>query len=130
MEATYFFDPVQCSPPTRFAGIARMGICLAPLSLMPGGRGNMAEPQINLDPASLNPVEQKLRGPLEDQLTSALQAAIEKITEGYAGESVDRVTAMLLAQTKAGLHPDIAAGFSPDPTELRRVAKEIVQAAH
>jgi hypothetical protein len=90
----------------------------------------MAEPQINLDPASLTPVEQKLRGPLEDQLTSALQAAIEKITEGYAGESVDRVTAMLLAQTKAGLHPDIAAGFSPDPTELRRVANEIVQAAH
>jgi hypothetical protein len=36
---------------------------------------------------------------------------------------------MLLEQTKAGLHPDIAAGFSPDPAELRRVAEAIVHGA-
>jgi hypothetical protein len=86
----------------------------------------MVEPQITLDPASLNPVEAKLRGPLEDQLTSALQAASEKITHEYAGESVDQVTVMLLEQTKSGLHHDIADGFNPDPAELRQVAQAIV----
>lgn len=86
----------------------------------------MAEPQVTLDPRSLNPVEEKLRGPLEDQLTSALQAATEKTRRAYAGESVDRVTEMLLERTREGLHPDIAAGFSPDPDQLRRVAETIV----
>jgi hypothetical protein len=38
----------------------------------------MAEPQVTLDPNNLNPVEDKLRGPLEEQLTSALRAATEK----------------------------------------------------
>jgi hypothetical protein len=89
----------------------------------------MVEPQISLDPRSLNPTEEKLRGPLEDQLTSALKAAADKIAHGYAGEPVDQVAAMLLEQTKAGLHPDIAAGFSPDPAELRRVAEAIVHGA-
>jgi hypothetical protein len=28
--------------------------------------------------------------------------------------------------TRAGLHPDIADGFRPDPAELRRVAETIV----
>ena len=86
----------------------------------------MVEPQITLDADSLSPVEEKLRGPLEDQLTSALQAASDQITHEYAGESVDQVTTMLLEQTKAGLHPDIAAGFTPDHAELRRVAQAIV----
>ena len=86
----------------------------------------MVEPQITLDAAGLSPVEQKLQGPLEDQLTSALQAASDKITHEYAGESVDQVTVMLLEQTKAGLHHDIAAGFTPDHAELRRVAQAIV----
>ncbi|MET0420029.1 MAG: hypothetical protein ABW022_28790 [Actinoplanes sp.] len=86
----------------------------------------MAEPQVTLDPRSLNPVEDKLRGPLEDQLTSALQAATERIRHGYAGESVDQVTEQLLDGTKAGLHPDIAAGFHPDPDQLRHVAEAIV----
>ncbi|MFI7545325.1 hypothetical protein [Actinoplanes sp. NPDC049599] len=89
----------------------------------------MVEPQIHLDPASLNPVEEKLRGPLEDQLTSALQAATHKISDEYAGEPVDAVTGKLLEQTRAGLHPDIAAGFSPDQGELRRVAEAIVHPA-
>jgi hypothetical protein len=89
----------------------------------------MVEPQVNLDPQTLSPVEEKLRGPLEDQLTSALRAATDKITEEYAGEPVDAVTARLLEQTRAGLHPDIAAGFEPDRGELRRVAETIVRPA-
>ncbi|HET6531851.1 MAG TPA: hypothetical protein VFH03_14775 [Actinoplanes sp.] len=86
----------------------------------------MSDPQINLDPHSLNPVEEKLRGPLEDQLTSALQAATHKIESRYAGEPVDEVARMLLEQTRAGLHPDIAAAFTPDEHELHRVAEAIV----
>ena len=91
-----------------------------------GIRVAMAEPQITLDSRSLTPVEEKLRGPLEDQLSSALQAAIDKIASRYAGESADEVARMLLDQTRAGLHPDIAAGFAPDQDELRRVAETIV----
>ncbi len=86
----------------------------------------MVEPHISLDPQTLSPVEEKLRGPLEEQLTSALQAAAERITASYAGESVDQVTTMLLEQTKSGLHPDIAAGFTPDHAQLRDVAEAIV----
>ena len=88
------------------------------------------EPQISLDPHSLSPVEQKLRGPLEDQLTSALQAATGKIEQGYAGQSVDQVERELFALTKAGLHPDIAAAFAPDHAQLRQVAQVIVSRAH
>jgi hypothetical protein len=89
----------------------------------------MVEPHISLDPAGLTPVEEKLRGPLEDQLTSALQAATDKITGEYAGESVDQVVEELLGRTRAALHPDIAAGFAPDQRELRRVAEAIVNGA-
>ncbi|GAA4976836.1 hypothetical protein [Actinoplanes utahensis] len=89
----------------------------------------MSEPHVTLDPRSLNPVEEKLRGPLEDQLSSALQAATVKIRQRYAGESVDQVTSMLLEQAKEGLHPDIAAGFHPDHMQLRHVAEEIVSHA-
>jgi hypothetical protein len=87
----------------------------------------MDEPQVTLDPNSLSPVEEKLRGPLEDQLTSALQAATERVSAGYAGESAEQVTAELLEQARSGLHPDIAAGWQPDPGELRRVADAIVR---
>jgi hypothetical protein len=89
----------------------------------------MAQPHIHLDPASLSPVEEKLRGPLEDQLTSALQAATDKVSHDYAGEPVDAVTVKLLEQTRSGLHPDIAAGFTPDQGELRRVAESITETA-
>jgi hypothetical protein len=89
----------------------------------------MAEPQVTLDPNSLNPVEDKLRAPLEEQLTSALRAATDKTKHTYAGESVDAVSATLLRRTKSALHPDIAAGFHPDPTELRHVAEQIVAEA-
>ena len=89
----------------------------------------MVEPHIHLDPASLSPVEEKLRGPLEEQLTSALQHAADKVTHDYTGEPVDTVAVQLLEQTRAGLHPDIAAGFTPDQGELRRVAEAIVHPA-
>ena len=86
----------------------------------------MEEPHVSLDPSTLSPVEQKLQGPLEAQLSSALAAATDKIRQRYAGEPVSQVEAELLEETKAGLHPDIAAGWSPDRTELRRVAESIV----
>jgi hypothetical protein len=89
----------------------------------------MVDPQVSLDPRTLNPVEEKLRGPLEDQLTSALQAAAEKIEHEYAGQSADELTGMLLERTRRALHPDIAAGFSPDPAELHRVAEAIIARA-
>ncbi len=85
-----------------------------------------AEPQVTLDPGTLNPVEEKLRVPLQNQLTSALQAATDKIRHSYAGESADVVTEQLLDATKSGLHPDIAAGFQPDHDQLRQVAEAIV----
>jgi hypothetical protein len=59
----------------------------------------LSEPRVSLDPVGLTTVEAKLRGPLEDQLTSALQAATEKITSAYAGQNADQVTAMLLTET-------------------------------
>ncbi len=86
----------------------------------------MAEPHVTLEPRSLSPVEEKLRGPLEDQLSSALQAATVRVRHDYAGESVGEVTTMLLEQARAGLHPDIAAGFHPDHEQLRQVAEAIV----
>ncbi|GIF44729.1 hypothetical protein Axi01nite_90400 [Actinoplanes xinjiangensis] len=93
-------------------------------------RTTLAEPHITLDPQTLNPVEQKLRGPLEEQLSSALQAATVKVEQHYAGETVEQVTSMLLEQARAGLHPDIAAGFNPDHEQLRHVAEVIVTRAH
>lgn len=89
----------------------------------------MIEPQVTLDPRTLSPVEQKLRGPLEDQLTSALQAAADTIEGRYAGESADQLTEQLLSEARSHLHPDIAAGFAPDPTELHRVAEAIIARA-
>jgi hypothetical protein len=90
----------------------------------------MIEPQVTLDPANLSPVEEKLRGPLEDQLTSALQAATDKVASAYAGENADQLTETLLDETKAGLHPDIAGGWTPDPAQLHQVAEQIVREAH
>ncbi|KAB1912203.1 MULTISPECIES: hypothetical protein [unclassified Micromonospora] len=87
----------------------------------------MSEPHVTLDPSGLDPVQQKLRGPLEDQLTSALQAAADRVRAGYAGEPVEEVCRRLLDETRAGLHPDIAAGFQPDMDEFCRVAVAIVR---
>jgi hypothetical protein len=36
---------------------------------------------------------------------------------------------MLFEQTKSGLHPDIAAAFTPDHAQLRQVAQAIVSEA-
>ncbi|MGK5441500.1 hypothetical protein ACSNN7_06680 [Micromonospora sp. URMC 105] len=87
----------------------------------------MSEPHVTLDPSALDPVQEKLRGALEDQLTSALQAATERIRSSYAGEPIEQVCQRLLDETRAGLHPDIAAGFNPDMDEFCRVAVAIVR---
>jgi hypothetical protein len=86
----------------------------------------MSEPHVSIDPHGLNPVEAKLHDALEDQLTSALRAATERVREAYAGEPVDEVRERLLVETRAGLHPDVADGFQPDRAELHRVAQAIV----
>jgi hypothetical protein len=85
----------------------------------------MTEPQVTLDPHSLNQVEEKLRRPLEEQLTSALQAATDQTRQTYSGEPVETVCQQLLERTKGHLHPDIAAGFEPDHAQLRQVAEAI-----
>lgn len=87
----------------------------------------MSEPHITLDPAGLSPAGQKLRAPLEEQLTSALRAATDRVRAGYAGEPVEQVCQRLLDETRAGLHPDIAHGFTPDMDEFCRVAVAIVR---
>lgn len=87
----------------------------------------MSEPHVTLDPSGLDPVTQKLRRPLEEQLTSALRAATERVRADYAGEPVEQVCQRLLDETRAGLHPDIAAGFTPDMEEFCRVAVAIVR---
>jgi hypothetical protein len=89
----------------------------------------MAEPQVTLDSNGLNPVEDKLRGALQEQLTSALRAATDKTRHEYAGQGVEEVTEQLLERTRAGLHHDIAAGFNPDMAQLREVAESIVARA-
>jgi hypothetical protein len=87
----------------------------------------MAEPHVTLDPNQLTPPAQKLRGPLEDQLSSALQLATEKVSADYHGEPVEEVSRHLLEETQAALHPDIAEAFQPGDGELRRVADEIIR---
>ncbi|XTZ14890.1 hypothetical protein ACQSSU_26055 [Micromonospora echinospora] len=87
----------------------------------------MPEPHVTLDPRGLDPVQQKLRGPLEEQLTSALRAATDRVRADYAGEPVEQVCQRLLDETRTGLHPDIAAGFTPDMDEFCRVAVAIVR---
>lgn len=86
----------------------------------------MTEPHVTLGQPDLSPAPEKLRGQLEEQLSSALQRATEVVSNDYHGESVDEVAARLLAETRSALHPDIADAFQPDPTEMRRVAEVIV----
>ena len=87
----------------------------------------MAEPHVTLDPGGLDPAQRKLRGPLEEQLTSALRAATDRVRAHYAGEPVEEVCRRLLDETRSGLHPDVAAGFNPDMNEFCRVAIAIVR---
>jgi len=86
----------------------------------------MDKPRAHLAPASLGAVE-KLRGPLEDQVSSALQVAVDRVDDNYQGENVDEVAEDLLVETRAGLHPDIAAGIAPDQGQLRSLAATIVE---
>jgi hypothetical protein len=86
----------------------------------------MVKPRVRLDPTPMGPVE-KLRAPLEDQLTSALHLAVDKVDEQYHGEDVGQVTEELVDETKTGLHSDIAAAIAPDEDQLRSVAATIVQ---
>ncbi|GAB7047054.1 hypothetical protein JCM9534A_21800 [Catenuloplanes indicus JCM 9534] len=88
---------------------------------------DLDEPKVTLDVRQLGPVERKLRGALEEQLTSALQAATERVRDRYAGEPVEVVQQQLLAETRAGLHHDIADAWQPDPAELHRVAATIAR---
>ncbi|HEU5111501.1 MAG TPA: hypothetical protein VFT95_23410 [Micromonosporaceae bacterium] len=87
----------------------------------------MQEPHVTLDQPDLAPAPEKLRGALEEQLTSALRRATEVVSADYRGEPVDEVAERLLAETRSALHPDIADGFRPDPGEIRRVAEEITR---
>ena len=87
----------------------------------------MAEPHVTLDQLDLGPVPEKLRGSLEEQLSSALQRATEIVSDHYRGEPVDQVAARLLAETRGALHPDIAEAFQPDPAKIRQLAKVIVR---
>ncbi|MDG4786462.1 hypothetical protein O7626_11060 [Micromonospora sp. WMMD1102] len=87
----------------------------------------MSEPHVTLDPTGLAPERRHLRGPLEEQLTSALRAATDRVRAEYAGEPVEQVCQRLLDETRAGLHPDIAEGFTPDMDEFCRVAVAIVR---
>ena len=86
----------------------------------------MVKPRVHLDPASLGPVE-KLREPLEEQVTSALQVAVDKVEKDYDGEDVEQVTEDLIEGTKHGLHPDVADAITPDRQQLRSVASTIVE---
>jgi hypothetical protein len=85
------------------------------------------QPHVTLDPSTLPPQQRKLHAALEDQLTSALRAAAERVAADYSGESVDELCARLAAEARRGLHPDVAAGWRPDPGELRRVAQAIIR---
>lgn len=87
----------------------------------------MSEPHVSLDQPDISPAPEKLRGALEEQLSSALRHATDVVSGDYHGEGVDEVAARLVEETRAGLHPDIAAAFAPDMAQIRRVAEVIVR---
>ncbi|GAA1368344.1 hypothetical protein [Catellatospora chokoriensis] len=87
----------------------------------------MTEVHVSLDGDDLNAVARRLQEPLEAQLTSALELAANRVAEQYDGQSEDEVAAWILRETREGLHPDIAAGFEPDPEQLRRVARAVMR---
>lgn len=67
-------------------------------------------------------IEDELHDPLEEQLTSALRAAVDRLAGNVTGQPVEQVYEELVRATGDGLHPDIAARFEPDEAELRRIA--------
>jgi len=90
----------------------------------------MQELHVTIDPDGADPAVQKLREPLEAQLSSALQRAAEHVAADYHGESVAVVTARLVELTRESLHPDIAAAWEPNPDELRDAAEAVVRDFH
>ncbi|GAA4471933.1 hypothetical protein [Phytohabitans houttuyneae] len=86
----------------------------------------MAEPHVSIDQPDISPAPEKLRGALEEQLSSALQHATDVVSGDYRGEGVDEVAARLVDETRAALHPDIAEAFQPDMVQIREVAAVIV----
>ena len=91
------------------------------------GEPTLSEPHITLETDQLGAVGEKLRGPLEEQLNSALRAAAERVQAEYRGEPVEEVCRRLLDETRSGLHPDIAAAFQPDHADLYRVAEAVMR---
>ncbi|HWG98434.1 MAG TPA: hypothetical protein VNV66_03715 [Pilimelia sp.] len=93
----------------------------------------MNEPRVTPEPGITlvdtgHPVERKLHDALEDQLTSALRAAAERVAaDRRPDESVDQLCRRLLAETRAGLHPDVARAFQPDRAQLCRIAEAIMR---
>ena len=92
-----------------------------------GNLSAMAEPHVSLDQADLSPAPEKLRGALEEQLSSALRRATEVVAGDYHGEGVEEVAARLVEHTRAGLHPDIAEAFQPDMAQIGQLAEAIVR---
>lgn len=84
-----------------------------------------SQPQVRLDPASLPSTTRHLHDPLEQQLTSAVQLATDRMRADYAGEPVEQVCQRLLDETRSALHPDVAAGFQPDMEQFCRIAAAI-----
>ena len=91
------------------------------------GEPTLSEPHVTLETVQLGAVGAKLRGPLEEQLNSALRAAAERVQAEYRGEPVEEVCRRLLDETRSGLHPDIAAAFQPDHADLYRVAEAVMR---
>ena len=85
------------------------------------------DPAVHLSADTSLGEAEKLRGALEDQLTSALANAVDKVDGDYHNESEHNVMEELMASTKDSLHPDIAEALTLDETQLRSVAAEIVK---
>ena len=89
----------------------------------------MQEVHVSIDPDG-DPAVERLQEPLEAQLTSALQRAVEEVGREYGGEGLDEVSRKLLATARASLHPDIAAAWHPDEDELLQAARAVVRDFH
>ncbi|HEY3501873.1 MAG TPA: hypothetical protein VGN37_03665 [Actinocatenispora sp.] len=86
----------------------------------------MEEPEIVVR-AEPGTIEDRLRDPLEKQLTSALRAAIHRLADDVVGMDVAEVVDWLVAETRDGLHPDIAARFEPSRYEMAAIAGQLAR---
>ncbi len=87
----------------------------------------MSDFHVSLDSSQLDATERKLQDPLEEQLSSALEAAASRVNEEYDGESVEEVQTKLVEETCVGLHPDIAERFPLSEEEVRPIAEAITR---